>query len=277
MLYRAQSAVDVLMRKRSMAVIALVSVLAACDKAPAPPPSRTLPQAGAAKPPPVAAKAPTVAAPVFADLDLSAAYAHARCHGPGQASDTAGDPMAREVMALAGAHGHVERAGAVLVLGKAMLKTTLIDGADENGVEYEYLGGFSRSGVEVVYTQRYEDEAWTLVDPRNGALQEVSAPPLASPDGASFAAVGDDMSINEFNAIQIVGYQDGKFSMQSVDADYACDPVWLNADTLQLKVLSPKYRDRNGELLAGELPSSAWRTTKVVRKNGEWALVPPKP
>lgn len=164
----------------------------------------------------------------------------------------------------------------MLTLGKVQLKTRMVEGANEDEAEYEYLGGWARSGLEVVFVLRYEDLAWRLIDPRSGQSVDMGGPPIASPGGKTIAAVGDDSLINEFNGVEIVDYRDGKFSLQAIDADYACDPVWLSDDVLQLKVLSPKYRDKNGELLAGELPPSAWRTTQVIRKNGEWTLVPPK-
>ena len=217
-------------------------------------------------------------APVSANLDLAGDYAHGRCRGPEQMGEglTVGVP-GREARAIAASQGRVKRSGDVLTVGKARLKTKTVDGDSDDGAEYEYLGGFARSGVEVVFVMRYEDMAWRLIDPRSGQSIETGGPPLASPDGKTIAAVGDDSLINEFHAIDIIDYQGGKFSSQSVDADYPCDPVWLNADTLQVKVLSPKYRDKNGELLAGELPLSAWRTTKVVRETGGWRLIPPKP
>ena len=218
------------------------------------------------------------AATAAADLDLSDNYANRRCHGDANAGDSlsVGAP-GQEAKAIAASQGRVKRNGAVLTLGKVRLKTKMVDGDSDDGAEYEYLGGWARSGLEVVFVMRYEDLAWTLVDPRSGQSTDMSGPPIASPSGKSIAAVGDDSLINEFNGVEIVDYRDGKFDSQAIDADYACDPVWLSDDVLQLKVLSPKYRDKNGELLAGELPPSAWRTTKVVRKNGAWALVPPKP
>jgi hypothetical protein len=213
-----------------------------------------------------------------ADLDLRGDYAHRRCHGDGNAGEglTIGGP-GREAKAIAASQGRIKRSGQVLTLGKVRLKTKPVDSADEDGAEYEYLGGWARSGVEVVFVMRYEDMAWRLVDPRSGQWTEMGGPPLTSPSGKTVAAVGDDSLINEFNGIQIVDYRDGKFETHAIDADYACDPVWLGEDALQLKVLSPKYRDRNGDLLAGVLPPSAWRTTRVIRQNGQWRLVPPKP
>ena len=223
----------------------------------------------------LAAGTAAIAAP---DLDLSDNYANRRCHGEANAGDSlsVGAP-GQEAKAIAASQGRVKRNGAVLTLGKVRLKTKMVDGDSDDGAEYEYLGGWARSGLEVVFVMRYEDLAWTLVDPRSGQSTDMGGPPIASPSGKSIAAVGDDSLINEFNGVEIVDYRDGKFDSQAIDADYACDPVWLSDDVLQLKVLSPKYRDKNGELLAGELPPSAWRTTRVVRKNGEWALVPPKP
>ena len=221
------------------------------------------------------------AGPVVAatpDLDLSGSYAHRRCHGGEVSAEglEVGVP-GQEAKAIAASQGRVKRSGAVLTLGKVRLKTKMVDGDSDDGSEYEYLGGWARSGIEVVFVMRYEDLAWRLIDPRNGESIEMAGPPIASPSGKAVAAVGDDSLINEFNGIEIVDYQGGKFATQALDADYACDPVWLSDDVLQLKVLSPKYRDKNGELLAGELPPSAWRTTKVVRKDGEWKLIPPKP
>jgi hypothetical protein len=217
-------------------------------------------------------------APVSGDLNLVGDYAHGRCHGPDQLGEglTVGVP-GREAKAIAASQGRAKRSGAVLTVGKVRLKTKMVDGDSDDGAEYEYLGAFSRSGVEVVFVMRYEDMAWRLIDPHSSQSVEVSGPPLASPDGKAIAAVGDDSLINEFNGVEIVDYRDGKFDSQSVDADYPCDPVWLNADTLQVKVLSPKYRDKNGELLGGELPASAWRTTRVVRRGGTWTLLPPHP
>lgn len=212
-----------------------------------------------------------------ADLDLRSDYAHRRCHGGGNAGEglSVGQP-GREARAIAASQGRVKRSGALLTLGKVRLKTKMVDGADEAGAEYEYLGGWTRTGVEVVFVMRYEDMAWRLIDPRSGQSVEMGGPPLPSPGGAVIAAVGDDSLINEFNGVEIVEYRDGRFVTHAIDADYACDPVWLSDDVLQLKVLSPKYRDKNGELLAGELPPSAWRTTQVTRRNGEWRLEPPK-
>lgn len=213
-----------------------------------------------------------------ADLDLRADYAHRRCHGAGKAGEglTVGVP-GREAKAIAGSQGRVKRDGALLTIGKAKLKTRMIEGAEDDEAEYEYLGGWSRTGVEVVFVMRYEDMAWRLVDPRGGQWVDMGGPPLASPSGRVIAAVGDDSLINEFNGVDIVDYRDGKFVTHTIDTDYACDPVWLSDDVLQLKVLSPRYRDRNGELLAGELPPSAWRTTRVVRQGQGWRLIAPKP
>ena len=218
------------------------------------------------------------AAPVAGDLDLSGDYAHGRCHGPDQLGDglTVGVP-GREAKAIAASQGRVKRSGAVLTVGKARLKTKTVEGMSDDEAEYEYLGGFARSGVEVVFVMRYEDMTWRLFDPRSGQSIDVGGPPLASPDGKAIAAIGDDSLINEFNGIDIVDYQGGQFDSQSVEADYPCDPVWLDANTLQVKVLSPRYRDRNGDLLAGELPASAWKMTKVIRRGGTWTLLPPKP
>lgn len=220
----------------------------------------------------------SVAAANAAELDLSRDYARRRCHGGENAGESlsVGQP-GHEAKAIAATQGRVKRGGQVLTLGKVRLKTKMVDSAEDDGAEYEYLGGWARSGVEVVFVMRYEDLAWRLVDPRSGEWVEMGGPPLASPSGKTIAAVGDDSLINEFNGVEIVEYRDGGFASQAIDADYACDPVWLNDDVLQLKVLSPKYRDKNGELLAAELSPSAWRTTRVVRKNGEWTLVPPKP
>ena len=221
----------------------------------------------------VLAARPAAAAP---DLDLSDNYAQRRCHGGQNAGEglSVGVP-GQEAKAIAASQGRVKRSGAVLTLGKVRLKTKMVDGESDDGAEYEYLGGWGRSGVEVVFVLRYEDLAWRLVDPRNGQWIDMAGPPIASPSGKAVAAVGDDSLINEFNGVEIVDYRDGRFESQSLDADYACDPVWLSDDVLQLKVLSPEYRDKNGELLAGELPPSAWRTTRVVRKDGEWTLIPP--
>lgn len=215
---------------------------------------------------------------VAGDLDLRGDYAHGRCHGPDQLGEglTVG-VRGREAKAIAASQGRVKRGGAVLTVGKARLKTKTVNGDSDDEAEYEYLGGFARSGVEVVFVMRYEDMAWRLIDPRSGQSIDMGGPPLTSPDGKAIAAIGDDSLINEFNGVDIVDYQGGKFDSQSVEADYPCDPVWLDANTLQVKVLSPKYRDRNGELLAGELPPSAWKTTKVIRQGGTWTLVPPKP
>lgn len=213
-----------------------------------------------------------------ADLDLRTDYAHRRCHGAGNAGEglTVGVP-GHEAKAIAASQGKVKRNGPLLTLGKVRLKTKMVDSAEEDGAEYEYLGGWARTGVEVVFVMRYEDMAWRLVDPRSGEWIEMGGPPLPSPSGKAIAAVGDDSLINEFNGVEIVDYRDGKFETHAIDADYACDPVWLSDDALRLKVLSPKYRDKNGELLAGELPPSAWRVTQVVRQNGEWRLIAPKP
>jgi hypothetical protein len=220
------------------------------------------------------------AQPAFAapDLDLRDNYAHRRCHGGENTGEglTVGVP-GQEAKAIAASQGRVKRSGKVLTLGKVRLKTRMVDGEGDGGEEFEYLGGWARSGLEVVFVLRYEDLAWRLIDPRSGQSVEMGGPPLASPNGKAIAAVGDDSLISEFNGIEIVDYKDGRFESQAIDADYACDPVWLSDEVLQLKVLSPKYRDRNGELLAGELPPSAWRTTRVIRKNGEWTLVPPHP
>ncbi|WP_145998406.1 hypothetical protein [Caulobacter flavus] len=212
------------------------------------------------------------------ELDLRGDYAHRRCHGQGDAGEglSIGQP-GREAKAIAASQGRVKRSGPLLTLGKLRLKTKAIEGDAEDEAEYEYLGGWVGSGLEVVFVMRYEDMAWRVVDPRSGEWFDMGGPPLASPGGKAIAAVGDDSLINEFNGVEIVEHRDGKFESQSIDTDYACDPVWLSDDVLQLKVLSPKYRDRNGELLAGELKPSAWRTTQVVRKNGVWTLVPPKP
>jgi len=221
---------------------------------------------------------PSRGAPVAGDLNLGGDYAHGRCHGPEQLGEglTVGVP-GREAQAIAASQGRVKRNGAVLNVGKLRMKTKTVEGLNDDEEEYEYLGGFARSGVEVVFVMRYEDMAWRLIDPRSGQSIDMGGPPLASPDGKAIAAVGDDSLINEFNGVDIVDYQGGKFDSQSVEADYPCDPVWLDADTLQVKVLSPKYRDRNGELLAGELPASAWKTTRVIRRGGTWTLVPVKP
>jgi hypothetical protein len=213
-----------------------------------------------------------------ADLDLRGDYAHRRCHGRGDAGEglSVGMP-GQEPKAIAASQGRVKRNGPLLTVGKARLRTKMVDGAQEDGAEYEYLGGWMRTGVEVVFVLRYEDMAWRLVDPSSGQWIDMGGPPLASPSGSVIAAVGDDSLINEFNGVEIVEHRNGKFETHAIDADYACDPVWLSDDALQLKVLSPRYRDKNGELLAGELPPSAWRTTRVTRQNGEWRLVPPKP
>jgi hypothetical protein len=220
---------------------------------------------------------PVWTAPVAGDLDLRGDYAHGRCHGPDQLGEglTVGVP-GREAQAIAAAQGRVKRNGAVLTVGKLRMKTKTVEGLSDDEEEYEYLGGFARSGVEVVFVMRYEDMVWRLIDPRGGQTIDMGGPPLASPDGKAIAAIGDDSLINEFNGVDIVDYRNGKFESQSVEADYPCDPVWLDADTLQVKVLSPRYRDKNGELLAGELPASAWKTTRVVRRGGTWTLVPPK-
>jgi hypothetical protein len=227
----------------------------------------------------VALTSALVAQPVAAaDLDLRDNYANRRCHGGENTGEglNVGVP-GQEAKAIVASQGRVKRSGRVLTLGKVRLKTKMVDGEGDGGAEYEYLGGWAGSGLEVVFVLRYEDLAWRLIDPRSGQSTEMGGPPLASPSGKVIAAVGDDSLINEFNGVEIVDYHDGQFSTQAIDADYACDPVWLSDDVLQLKVLSPKYRDKNGELLAGELPPSAWRTTRVVRKDGEWTLVPPHP
>ncbi|CAN5294515.1 hypothetical protein BH10PSE3_BH10PSE3_14190 [soil metagenome] len=221
---------------------------------------------------------PAPTAPVAADLDLRGDYAHGRCHGPDQRGEglTVGVP-GREAQAIAATQGRVKRSGGLLTVGKTRLKTKMVNGDSDDEAEYEYLGRFARSGVEVVFVMRYEDMAWQLIDPRSGQSIDVSGPPLASPDGKAIAAIGDDSLINEFNGIDIVDYQGGQFDSQAVEADYPCDPVWLDANTLQVKVLSPRYRDKNGDLLAGELPASAWKTTRVIRRGGVWTLVPVKP
>lgn len=213
-----------------------------------------------------------------ADLDLRADYAHRRCHATGDAGEglTIGVP-GREAKAIAASQGRVKRSSALLTVGKVRLKTKMIDGAEDDEAEYEYLGGWARSGIEVVFVMRYEDMAWRLVDPRSGRWTDMGGPPLPSPSGRTIAAVGDDSLINEFHGVEIVDYRNGKFETYAVDADYPCDPVWLSDDVLQLKVLSPRYRDRNGDLLAGALPPSAWRTTRVERRDGAWRLVAPKP
>lgn len=117
-----------------------------------------------------------------ADLDLRGDYAHRRCHASGDAGEglTVGVP-GHEAKAIAASQGKVKRNGSLLTLGKVRLKTKMVDGAEEGGAEYEYLGGWARTGVEVVFVMRYEDMAWRLVDPRSGQWIEMGGPPLPSP------------------------------------------------------------------------------------------------
>jgi hypothetical protein len=112
-----------------------------------------------------------------------------------------------------------------------------------------------------------------LVDPR-GAQLTLHGPPVASPNGRSFAAAGDDVSGEELNGLEIADYRGGVFNSLELIAPAAFDPYWIDDDTLELKILPSPL---SGEPDSPARKSSDWKTVRVVRDGKGWKLLPPKP
>ena len=177
--------------------------------------------------------------------------------------------IAAEASAVASTAGRVQRQGSVLTVSGARFADDTTEGA--NAVAYSYAGRLRTAPFDVVYGVHWEWRTWSLVD-AHGAKGVLSGPPVASPNGRAFAATGDDVEGESFNGVQIAEYSGDRFTSVDLEAQAACDPRWIDDDTLEIKLL-PNLQPF--ALQPDRAKPSDWKTARVVRDGKGWKLIAP--
>ncbi|GEM_PF-3325696 len=211
----------------------------------------------------------------------------AACHGARPSPEPAGryenvpyDPtvflkMQREDMAaknraeapaVLSTLGRVRREGEVLTVSGVRFVDRTREEHNDAASAYRYLGRIDGAPIDVVHGVLWESETWTLVDMGGRAISLAGAP-VVSPKGGSFAAAGGDVDGEGLNGVQIADYKDGVFKLVELDVPSACDPRWIDENTLEVsRAISP---DASGRM------SSNGTRVQVVRDGAGWKLVPP--
>lgn len=247
---------------RLLLVLALLGAVSGCQRDPAP-------EAKAAQPHPAPVASPFVGQVFQAD------YEDALCHRTAEdwarRGSASPEPTRRalEPAVLASTQGRVRREGGVLTVSGARFADNAEEG--DASVTYAYAGRLPKARFDVVHGTHWEWITWYLVDAK-GQQVGLGGPPVASPDGRSFAATGDDVEGESLNGVEIATYADGVFSHVELQAFAACDPRWIDDGTLEVKVLSQAARDVAGTPAA---KPSDWKAARIVRDGKGWKLVQP--
>ncbi|MBO9546430.1 hypothetical protein [Caulobacter sp.] len=243
-------------------LLALVIIVSGCQREP-------VREASAARP----ANAHAVAS--FAGRVFRADYGDALCHltaedwARRETASPGPTPKAAEPGVLASTQGRVRRENGVLIVSGARFADN--DEEGDASVAYAYLGRLPDARFDVLLGRHWEWMTWYLVDAK-GAQVGLGGPPVASPDGRSFAATGDDVEGESLNGVEIATHADGAFSHAEVQAFAACDPRWIDNDTLEVKVLSEGMR---GVAATPTTKPSDWKAARIVREGKGWKLVQP--
>lgn len=246
-------------------LLALATVVSGCER-------ETVREPPAVQPPKAAASA--TAAP-FVGKVFQADYGDALCHrtpedwARREGASPAPFPRTLEPAILASTQGRVRREGGVLLVSGARFADNAEEG--DTSVTYAYAGRLPKARFDVVHGTHWEWMTWYLVDAK-GAQVGLDGPPVASPDGRSFAGTGDDVEGESLNGVEIATYVDGAFSHAEVQAFAPCDPRWIDNDTLEVKVLSEAMRGVAG---TPATKPSDWKAVHIVRDGKGWKLVQP--
>jgi hypothetical protein len=171
-----------------------------------------------------------------------------------------------EAPALLSTLGRARRKGDVLTVSSGRFVDRTREEHNDAASAYRYLGRIDGAPIDVVHGVLWESETWTLVDIGGRAIS-MAGTPVASPKGGSFAAAGGDVDGEGLSGVQIADYRDGVFKLVDLDAPPACDPRWIDENTLELSLArSPDASER--------MPSNGTRV-RVVRDGAGWKLVPP--
>lgn len=245
-----------------LGLAATLGALAGCQREPA--------KATKAPSPPGAAQPRPFVGRVF-----KADYSGALCHRtptdwlPREGEARSPSPREQEPSILASTQGRARRDGGVLTVSGARFADNAEEG--DASVTWAYAGRLPTAPFDVVHGTHWEWLTWNLVDAK-GAWIDLSGPPVVSPDGRAFAAAGDDVEGETLNGVEIATYAKGVFDRVTLDVLAACDPRWIDNDTLEVKVLPEGLRGVAGT--AGTKPSD-WKTTRIVRDGKGWKPVPP--
>lgn len=173
-----------------------------------------------------------------------------------------------EAPAVASTAGRVSRHGPVLTVSGARFADDRREG--DTSVVYTYAGRLRTAPFDVVHGVHWEWLSWSLIDAR-GVKVALSGPPVASPNGRAFAATGDDMEGESFNGVEIADYSGATFSSVEIEAQAACNPRWIDNDTLEIKVLPQPERFARAPDAARP---SDWKTALIVRDGKTWKRKP---
>lgn len=250
---------------RPLLVVALLAVLSACDRGPV---AEARPQA----------KAPAASRQPFVGKVFEAAYASDLCHmtsadwdarSSGGTAKPQATPRSLEPPLLASTQGRARRQGDALIISGARFADSGEEG--DTAVAFSYAGRLPNAPFDVVHGAHWEWTTWYLVDAK-GKQGGFGGPPVASPDGRAFAATGDDVEGESMNGVQIATYANGVFASVDLDAFAACDPRWIDNDTLEVKVLREAVRDLAA---TPAVKPSDWRAVRIVRDGKGWKFASP--
>ncbi|MEG3791565.1 hypothetical protein V1318_15660 [Lysobacter sp. CCNWLW3] len=123
--------------------------------------------------------------------------------------------------------------------------------SERDFTEYRYLGRLPGPPLYVVERWQYQGSDVTLIDADTGAVSEVGAVPVASPDGVRIAVASTvlDPSADESDqviyrlasALTIFRYSNGKllqeFKLEAPDDWGPGEPRWLDAQRLEVPIM----------------------------------------
>lgn len=123
--------------------------------------------------------------------------------------------------------------------------------SERDFTEYRYLGRLPGPPLYVVERWQYQGSDVALIDADTGAVSEVGAVPVASPDGVRIAVASTvlDPSADESDqviyrlasALTIFRYSDGKllqeFKLEAPDDWGPGEPRWLDAQRLEVPIM----------------------------------------
>lgn len=149
--------------------------------------------------------------------------------------------------------------------------------SERDFTEYRYLGRLPEPRLYVVERWQYQGSGVTLIDADTGAVSQVGAVPVASPDGARIAVASTDLDPATDEADQVIyrlaseltiyRHGEGKllqeFKFETPDDWGPGEPRWLSAQRLEVPVMQILERSDHAELLA-----TGTRTYELV--DGRW-------
>lgn len=157
--------------------------------------------------------------------------------------------------------------------------------SERDFTEYRYLGRLPGPRLYVVERWQYQGSGVTLIDADTGAVSQVGAVPVASPDGARIAVASTNLDPAADEADQVIyrlaseltiyRYGEGKllqeFKFEAPDDWGPGDPRWLSAQLLEVPVMQILESSDHAELRATgtrtyELADGRWREAAASAK-----------